>query len=219
MPKKKPELPAPAPPGPQRCTARSKRSGEQCKRWATPGAAVCRMHGGKAPQVEAAARRRLQAAEAAADLATFGVALETTPVEALEAMLWEAAGNVAVLRQLVNTLELRTEKAVQVTLDDHDDTVGVYLTGTAIAGQMKADSTAAAPHVWVVMYNAERDRLAKLAEACAKLGLDERRVQLAEAQVAKLFDHVTGAIADCGLNAEQTARFKQSLAARIRGGE
>lgn len=29
-----------------RCTARSKRSGEQCKGWAVPGKAVCYQHGG-----------------------------------------------------------------------------------------------------------------------------------------------------------------------------
>ena len=31
------------------CTARSKRSGEQCRRQATPGRTVCNIHGGKTP--------------------------------------------------------------------------------------------------------------------------------------------------------------------------
>src|SRR5262249_52499599 len=30
-----------------RCRAKSKRSQERCKRWATPGREVCRMHGGR----------------------------------------------------------------------------------------------------------------------------------------------------------------------------
>jgi len=43
-----------------RCAARSKRSGEGCKRAPIPGGTVCTMHGGAAPQVRAAAVRRLQ---------------------------------------------------------------------------------------------------------------------------------------------------------------
>ena len=42
-----------------RCTAR-KRNGEPCKAMAARGANVCRVHGGSAPQVKAAAQRRLQ---------------------------------------------------------------------------------------------------------------------------------------------------------------
>jgi len=34
-------------PDKKRCTATSKRSGEQCKNWAVPGKNVCRFHGGK----------------------------------------------------------------------------------------------------------------------------------------------------------------------------
>ena len=43
------------------CVAHS-RSGEQCKNGALPGATVCRMHGGAAPQVKAKAAERLKQA-------------------------------------------------------------------------------------------------------------------------------------------------------------
>jgi hypothetical protein len=46
-------------PSGRRCRAHSKRSGERCRRSAIPGGTVCVMHGGAAPQVAAAARRRL----------------------------------------------------------------------------------------------------------------------------------------------------------------
>lgn len=42
-----------------RCTATAKGSGVQCKRRPIPGGAVCVKHGGGAPQVKAAAERRL----------------------------------------------------------------------------------------------------------------------------------------------------------------
>lgn len=38
---------------PRRCTARSARTGEPCRRYAARGASVCRLHGAEAPQVKA----------------------------------------------------------------------------------------------------------------------------------------------------------------------
>ena len=43
-----------------RCRAHAKSSGVRCKRLAIAGGTVCRWHGGGAPQVQAAARRRLE---------------------------------------------------------------------------------------------------------------------------------------------------------------
>lgn len=42
----------------QRCTAKTS-SGKPCKRWAIVGGNVCPTHGGSAPQVREAARRRI----------------------------------------------------------------------------------------------------------------------------------------------------------------
>lgn len=48
--------------GEAQCAARSKQSGERCKKSPMPGSNVCRVHGGSAPQVKAAAKRRLEEA-------------------------------------------------------------------------------------------------------------------------------------------------------------
>lgn len=45
--------------GQPRCSARSKRTGERCRRPPRPGAAVCSMHGAAAPAAARAAYRRL----------------------------------------------------------------------------------------------------------------------------------------------------------------
>lgn len=45
-----------------RCTAKSSRTGQQCKKAAVLGTHVCRSHGAAAPQVKAAALRRLELA-------------------------------------------------------------------------------------------------------------------------------------------------------------
>lgn len=47
--------------GSQRCSARSKTTGNQCLRPAIRGGTVCRYHGGAAPQVMAKAEERLKA--------------------------------------------------------------------------------------------------------------------------------------------------------------
>lgn len=48
-------------PVPQRCTAKSKQTGQQCKQRVVPGAVVCHYHGGAAPQVKEKAEERLKA--------------------------------------------------------------------------------------------------------------------------------------------------------------
>jgi hypothetical protein len=48
----------------KRCTATVIKTGERCKRARIPGTTVCATHGGSAPQVRAAAQRRVQEARA-----------------------------------------------------------------------------------------------------------------------------------------------------------
>lgn len=43
----------------RRCTATSKQTGNRCRRYREPGATVCRVHGGAAPQVRKKAALRL----------------------------------------------------------------------------------------------------------------------------------------------------------------
>lgn len=52
------------------CVAKSKQSGQRCKRAPIPGGTVCVMHGGKSPAVAASARARL-AAEVLPSLTTL----------------------------------------------------------------------------------------------------------------------------------------------------
>lgn len=75
----------------QRCTARSSRTGEQCKAWAIRGGTVCSVHGGRAPQVRRAAARRLAAAEAAKSIADIDVTPIDNPLVALAELAAEAA--------------------------------------------------------------------------------------------------------------------------------
>lgn len=216
-----------------RCSATSKRTGQRCGNTVTGGATVCRFHGGRAPQTIAAVKRRQLAAEALSDLARMGVAVECTPIEALEAMLHEAAGNVVVLRELVAQLPLQ---GAVVRIDDVDTELEPQPRGgalkrlhapaavvvgveTGIYGRTKPDTLEAKPHVLVVMYGAERDRLARLAKDCADLGIDERRVKLAEADARRMYDAVTGALDAAALSRPQQEAFRTALASRLRSSQ
>lgn len=42
-----------------KCTAKSKQSGERCKKYPTPGSNVCATHGSKSPRAQVAAAKRL----------------------------------------------------------------------------------------------------------------------------------------------------------------
>ncbi len=98
----------------RRCTATAKATGERCKRAAAPGGTVCVKHGGGAPQVRAAAARRVERQAAEAELAAvFGAPLsEADPVETVINEIRHCAGHVQWLRAKV--AELPTEDLVWV---------------------------------------------------------------------------------------------------------
>ena len=66
---------------PRKCTARSKRSKQLCKRWAMKAQTVCTMHGGKAPRALAKAHAAMEVA----DMRLRG--LTKVAVDALERLL------------------------------------------------------------------------------------------------------------------------------------
>lgn len=81
-----------------------------CRRpagWGTDhvGEGPCKLHWGRAPQITRAAKRILAERETAAVAVKLGLRIETTPIEALEEMLYKSAGNVAVLEILVQDLD------------------------------------------------------------------------------------------------------------------
>src|ERR1035441_6228620 len=86
--------------GSRQCTAKSKRSGNRCLRLATGGrfGKVCSMHGGKAPQTLAAAKRREVTANATAEVARLG----WEPVENAPELLMSLAGETNMLKSVLS---------------------------------------------------------------------------------------------------------------------
>lgn len=120
----------------RRCTARSKRSGERCRKAAIRGGGVCAMHGGSAGQVRRAAQRRLVESEA---VRLLGVEADIEPVTDPIASLALLAGEVQALKAVLRSLlgEVRAfDGADRQVLDRASALVHLYLAATERAEKM-----------------------------------------------------------------------------------
>lgn len=180
-----------------RCTATAKGSGERCKRRPIPGGTVCVKHGGGSPVVRAAAERRLAERQALMAVETFGLPREVDPHSALLEELHRAAGAVQWLGAVVSDLE-RSE----VTWGLVKETRGTQLE----KGTDNGTTRAAAVNVWVRLWQEERDRLTKVAKTCVDVGIEERKVRLAEAAGQQLASVVRAVLDRLELTDEQRSR-------------
>lgn len=92
----------------ERCAGHIKngpRKGQPCRQWAVTGTTVCKVHGGNAPQVKAAGKRRAQQQAAAEAVATYGLPVDISPTEALLEEVHWTAGHVQWLRARVQEVE------------------------------------------------------------------------------------------------------------------
>lgn len=167
----------------RRCNATS-RSGNRCKLPAIEGGTVCRLHGGRAPQVVAAAERRVQEAEARRTAATYGLPIDIDPLDALIGELARTAGHVAWLGQLVASLHHEDDPEPTVLGDGGSrDSDEPHVSRSGLKQYTRTEKfTVEQESVWVRMYRDERKHLASVAGALLKAGVDERRVKLAERQ-------------------------------------
>ena len=151
-----------------KCKATAKGTGQRCQAWAMAGSEVCRVHGGRAPQVKAAAARRLAEQAAQQAVRTLGLPVDISPTEALlEEVRW-TAGHVAWLRDRVQELQ------------QGDMSWGT--TKVKTGGDDAGTTQEAKPSVWYELYTRERTHLIKVCDAAIRAGVEERRVRLAEQQ-------------------------------------
>lgn len=186
---------------PARCNAHAKSTARQCGRRPTAGATVCAVHGARAPQVRAAAARTVALDKAVRALKLGNRLGAVDPAEAMLDQVREAAANVELYRHLVGTLNAPTVDPDGGVLEGGDgeppymDDIDRSDLGGSIAGRVDPANWKAAPHVWVVMYNDERERLVRFSKMCRDAGVEEHRVATAERMATQLVDVQTAILA------------------------
>jgi hypothetical protein len=183
---------------PRRCTATSKRTGEPCGAPPCIGLDKCATHCGLS-KAERKARAEAFLAEQAARKAvvTYGLPRDISPTDALLEEVRYTAGHVAWLREQVQALEAGDLVWGMTEQVERDGSEGeAIITGT--------DTTyGAKPNVWLELYYRERKHLLDVTKAAISVGIEERRVRLAEAQgqlVAEVIRRILGRLS---LNAAQ----------------
>jgi len=161
------------PTGDRRCSAHSSRTGERCRQWAIKGGKVCPAHGGRAPQVAAAARRRVIEQAAAAELAR----LDVTPLD-------DPLSELALLAaQIVAWKNMMAEKVNQLS--------SLRYEGEGSGEQLRAE---------VALWERALDRCEHVLTAMARLNIDERLTVLAEHHVEMVIWLVSSTLARFGLD-------------------
>ncbi|WP_224279101.1 hypothetical protein [Nocardioides lacusdianchii] len=191
----------------RRCTATSKQSGERCKRAASPDSAVCAMHGSKSPQSRDARERRRAERQALVAAEAFGLPREVDPHSALLEELHRCAGAVQWLGAIVADLDKD-----EVVWGRVKETHGTQLEKGAENGTTYAAQTNAFVRLW----QEERDRLAKVAKTCVDVGIEERRVRLAESAGQQLAAVIRSVLDQLLLTDEQRSLALQVVPNELR---
>lgn len=169
-------------------------AGGRCRKQPLKGATVCRTHGGSAPQVRAAAEQRLLERQALVAAEAFGLPREVDPHTALLEELHRCAGAVQWLGAIV------------ADLDRKDVVWGKTREVRGTAAEDGADNGvtyAAQTNAFVRLWQEERDRLAKVAKTCVDVGIEERRVRLAESAGQQLAAVIRSVLDQLELSDEQ----------------
>ncbi len=180
------------PAGDKKCGA-LKGDGSRCTLaagWGTDhvGYGPCKHHMGATPAGQKAA-----ANEMAGELMQFyGSPIETSPIDALLQEVSRTAGHIAWLHKRIGMFE------VPLHLDELDP--DTKISRKVIAGLP--------PEIegWLRMYQSERAQLVRVSKAALDAGVNERLVQIAEHQGAKIADAIEVILAALELTAAQQAR-------------
>lgn len=179
-----------------KCGAKKRQSAGNCRRpagWGTdhPGTGRCKLHGGKTESHRAAATEAL-ALEA---VKTYGLPRDISPTDALLEEVRYSAGHVAWLREVVAGLEA-ADLVWGVT--EEADRNATEFAGTDVTRQ-------ATVNVWLDLYFRERKHLLDLTKTAISVGIEERRVRLAEAQGSLMNDVIRRILARLNLTGDQSA--------------
>jgi hypothetical protein len=155
------------------------------------GSGNCKHHGGATP----AGRKHAQEQAARKAVETYGLPRDISPTDALLEEVRYSAGHVAWLRAKVAELEAAD---LVWGMTEQVDKGATEFSGV--------DTThAAAVNVWLELYFRERKHLLDLTKTAISVGIEERRVRLAEAQGALMNDVIRRILARLSLTQDQAS--------------
>ena len=175
--------------------------------WQTehPGIGACKFHGGTSPTHNAAAAKQ-RAGQVAA---TYGLARDISPGEAiLEEVRW-SAGHVAWLREQVQALEVGAlvwGDAEKITREFADQ-------GRPGADAVLEVVQRAGVNVWLQVYQAERKHLLEASRIALGAGVDARLLQLEELKAGAYVRAIDMLLDRLELTPEQRSRAALELPA------
>lgn len=176
-----------------RCSAH-RRDGSQCGSWAVKGANVCRMHGGAAPAVRAAASRRLAEVEAVREVE--GRVLTRAPMTLRD-----------VYDELLRTAALAVEWRNLAEAKVAELSSWRYTASSSGAEQLRAE---------VALFERAMDRAAKVAEMITRLDLDARVSGLTRRDGQILAGVIEAVLTGLDLDEQRREKARQIVADAIR---
>ncbi len=174
----------------EKCSATAKSTGVRCTRPVVRGCTVCRFHGGKAPQVQAAGHLRLVEQDMRASLAR----LDVDPVGDPFTELSKLAG------QVVSWKDALAAKVNELT--------GLrYEASGAGTEQLRAE---------VALFERALDRCAAVLGLIAKLDIDARLARISEMQADAVVRAVDAGLAAAGVTGPAALLARQATARELR---
>jgi hypothetical protein len=202
-----------------------KKDGSPCDRpagWGTDhqGIGRCKLHFGNTAQD----KRKAEVEVARRECEMLGIPVEVDPGEALIRELWEAKGNVAFYRHLVQQLPTHPVAAKRIEkiggpedgeIEYEPAMPGVYAPTFHVSGRATGE---AKPHILVQLYNDERKHLAAVAAAALRAGVEERRLRMAEEDAGQIFAAQVKALVTMGMG-DRLEEFRLAFVDALRGDE
>jgi len=163
------------------CTA-TRADGTPCKAYAMRGGTTCWHHGDGGRYNDTRLAKNVVIQRAAALSQTYGApALDASPEELMLEEIQRTAGHVRWLE----------ERIVTEAPDELAEAFWTYKRSTEVSGSSAApDLLVSYAGVWLDLYNKERDRLINVVARALQLGIEERKVRLAE----RIYDQIGEAI-------------------------
>lgn len=188
----------------EKCTGTAKRTGERCTKWPVKGAKVCRSHGAGAPQVKAAAARRVVEGQALKAVSALGAwSPVTDPLSALA----DVAGEVTAVKDFLRGLVEQIVEAEQRHAGLSGGGEQLRSTDDKGAEQLNAKFQA---------YMTMLDRTVSTLATIAKLNIDERMARIDEARAEMIREALRRTWAEMGITGEQQTRGTAALGRHLR---